>query len=129
MSAEYLFPNRRTFLAASAGAAVGLTAAARAADEKRPTVGDGAVTFAPVPGWGKLPDGMKYGHGCAVVVDAKDRVIVTSRSASPCVAVFDKEGKLLETWTKEFTDRVGLKGPQEFAATAHGLYWSQEPGG
>jgi hypothetical protein len=68
---------------------------------------------------------MKYGYGCALVVDSKDRVFVTSRSANPCVAIFDRDGKLLETWDKEFAQGVGFK-PEQVAATAHGLYWSKE---
>jgi DNA-binding beta-propeller fold protein YncE len=68
---------------------------------------------------------MRYGLGCAVVVDGRDRVIVTSRSASPCVAIFDKDGRLLETWTKDFADKIGLT-PAQVRDTAHGLYWSKE---
>jgi hypothetical protein len=43
------------------------------------------------------------------------------------VAIFDKEGKLLETWSKEFAEGVGFT-PQQVSATAHGLYWSKEGG-
>src|SRR5581483_7772453 len=79
-------------------------------------------------GWGKLPAGMKYGFGCALVVDAKDRVFVTSRSTSPCVAIFDTDGKLLETWSNDFSEKIGFSTAQ-YADTAHGLYWSKEPDG
>jgi hypothetical protein len=48
---------------------------------------------------------MNYGFGCGVVVDSKDRVYVTSRSTSPCVAVFDRHGKLLETWSNDFAGK------------------------
>src|SRR5207248_7550740 len=72
--------------------------------------------------------GMKYGFGCAIVVDGQDRVYVTSRSTSPCVAVFDRDGKLLETWSNEFTEKVGFNTDQ-YKDTAHGLYWSKEPDG
>ncbi|PHX64367.1 MAG: hypothetical protein CK551_01390 [Planctomycetaceae bacterium] len=80
------------------------------------------------PTWGKLPSGMKFGLGCAVVVDGKDRIIVTSRSTNPCVAIFDIKGTLLETWDKDISSRIGYDQAQ-FNATAHGLYWSKEPEG
>ncbi len=129
MKSDYLFPHkltRRDFFAAASVTAAGLTLSApsrgRAADV---TVGAGNSTYALDENWGKLPEGMKYGLGCAVVVDSKDRIIVTSRSASPCVAIFDRDGKLLETWSKEFSEKVGFT-PKQVADTAHGLYWSKE---
>lgn len=134
MTSEYLFPvrqTRRDFLAtAMAGATLAVTGrSARSAEADKPVkIGSGAATFALDETWGQLPDGMKYGLGCAVVVDSKDRVFVTSRSASPCVAIFDKDGKLLETWTKDFSEKVGFT-PQQVQATAHGLYHSKESDG
>jgi hypothetical protein len=134
-SGDHLFPahlTRRDFLQSSAaltaGAALtsGVTFAEEAKAEKKPvTFGSGKVSFTLDDSFGKLPAGMKYGLGCAVVVDSKDRIFVTSRSASPCVAIFDKDGKLLETWSKEFAEGVGFK-PEQVVATAHGLFWSKE---
>lgn len=131
-TSDYLFPHRltrRDFLQlAAAGVSAGLAVpAVHAAEEKKAStrIGSGKYTFALDADWGTLPAGMKYGFGCAIVVDSQDRVFVTSRSASPCVAIFGKDGKLLETWSKEFSDGVGFT-PQQVAATAHGLYWSQE---
>lgn len=132
MASEYLFPSRRQFLAATALTTAGLsTLSARAAEPaKAATVlGNDKLKFTLDDSWGKLPGGMKYGLGCAVVVDSKDRVFVTSRSASPCVAIFDKSGQLLETWSKEFATGIGFADPSQVASTAHGLYWSKEPGG
>jgi hypothetical protein len=131
---EYLFPHRltrRDFLrwTGAAGLAAGLAdgGPAPAAAARAPvTIGSGKYTFTLDEGWGKLPQGMYYGFGCAVVVDSKDRVYVTSRSNNPCVAIFDKDGKLLETWGKEFATRVGFQSPEQVAETAHGLYWSKE---
>ncbi len=130
---DILFPNRlsrRDFLsrAGAAGAAACATLGVAAAAETQAPVkiGAGKYTYTLDPNWGKLPDGMKYGLGCALVVDSRDRVYVTSRSASPCVAIFDKEGTLLETWSKDFASQVGFQNPDQVVATAHGLYWSKE---
>lgn len=135
-----LFPHKQTRrdFAAAAGSALAATAfagaaqggRARAADgAKKPiTIGSGKWTYTLDEAWGRLPSGMSYGLGCAIVVDSQDRVYVTSRSESPCVAVFDKDGKLLETWSKDFADKVRFSTAQ-VKATAHGLYWSKEPDG
>jgi hypothetical protein len=134
LSNDYLFPHRltrRDFLRAAAGTAVGLAAAGTLSAREKVggvQVGNGRWTYTLADEWGALPAGMKYGFGCAVVVDSKDRVFVTSRSTSPCMAIFDRDGKLLETWSNEFTEKVGFDTKQ-YAATAHGLYWSKEPGG
>lgn len=132
MSDKYLFPrrlSRRDFLqtTAAVGAAVSMPALSRAADATPEPVkiGTGHWTYTLDPTWGQLPEGMKYGLGCAVVVDGQDRVYVTSRSTSPCVAVFDRDGKLLETWSNDFAEKVGITA-KDVAATAHGLYWSKE---
>jgi DNA-binding beta-propeller fold protein YncE len=134
LSDDYLFPHRQTrrdFLRAAAGTAAGLAAAGSLPAREKAggvRVGSGRWTYTLADGWGALPAGMSYGFGCALVADAKDRIFVTSRSTSPCVAVFDRDGKLLETWSNEFTEKVGFSADQ-YKATAHGLYWSKEPGG
>ena len=131
-ASEYLFPRRltrRDFLQTAGTAAIGLAAAGRtlAAEEKKPIkLGTGKATFTLDEDWGKLPMGMKYGLGCALIVDSQDRVFVTSRSSNPCVAIFDKDGKLLETWSKDFAANVGFEKVDQVAATAHGLYWNKE---
>src|SRR6476620_4798374 len=97
---DYLFPHRltrRDFLKMTGTATLAATipALAGTVDKKADTVkiGEGKFIYESVPGWGALPEGMKYGFGCGVVVDSKDRVYVTSRSSNPCVAIFDKNGK------------------------------------
>jgi len=122
MSDQYLF-TRRTFLQTAAATTAALTVGqpARAAT----TFGEGKMTFTLDENWGKLPDGMNYGLGCAVVVDSKDRIYVTSRSANACVVIFDRDGKILETWTKDIKDKIGYDQNQ-YVATAHGLYWNKE---
>lgn len=122
MNSDYLF-TRRTFLqtaaATTAGLAIGNSAKAAV------KFGEGKMSFTLDEHWGQLPKGMNYGLGCAVVVDSKDRIYVTSRSANACVVVFDRDGKILETWTKEVKDKLGYDQNQ-YVATAHGLYWNKE---
>ena len=130
----YLFPHRltrRDFLKMGAASAAALVAPslARAEDAAPVKFGTGPWTYTLDRSWGKLPDGMKFGLGCGIVVDSKDRVIVTSRSGSPCVAIFGADGKLEETWSDDFAKNVGLDGVGEVAGTAHGIYLSKEPDG
>ena len=122
MSDQYLF-NRRTFLQTAAATTAGLTlgTSARAATK----FGEGKATYTLDETWGTLPAGMNYGLGCALVVDGKDRIYVTSRSPNACVVIFDAAGKILETWAKDIKDRIGYD-PNQYTATAHGLYWSKE---
>jgi hypothetical protein len=128
---DYLFPHRLTRrdfvkLAATATAGFALPNLIQADDSNTPVrIGSGEHTYEAVPGWGKLPAGMKYGHGCGIIVDSQDRVYVTSRSTNPCVAVFDRDGKLLETWGNDFADKVGYS-VDKVADTAHCVYWSKE---
>jgi peptidylamidoglycolate lyase len=133
MSEQFLFPSRRDFLAATSASAmaVGLQSAlGQDAAAKSPVlIGSGKFTYVLDPNWGKLPEGMNYGHGCAIVVDSQDRIIVTSRSQNQCVAIFNAAGKLLETWADTFPQKIGLQNMGQVAATAHGLYWSKEPAG
>lgn len=76
-------------------------------------------------GLGPITSRNDYGFGCGIVVDSKDRIYVTSRSTNPCVAIFNRNGKLLETWGNDFADKVGYSLDQ-VKDTAHCLYWSKE---
>lgn len=131
---RYLFPQRRTrreFLElAGAGLAGAALVGRQALAEAKPTVtiGSGKWTYTLDENWGQLPTGMSYGFGCALVVDSKDRIFVTSRSESPCVAIFSRTGELLETWSNDFAGKIGLNTAQ-VKASAHGLYWSKEADG
>jgi len=129
---DYLFPKRmtrRAFLASAGATAAGLALApsrSLAGDTTSPVrIGSGYHTYELDADWGRLPEGMKYGLGCGIVVDARDRVFVTSRSTTPVVSIFDTDGKLLETWSNDFAEKVGYSTPQ-VKDTAHGLYWSKE---
>src|SRR5438046_10022914 len=48
-----------------------------------------------VEGWGKLPDGWKWGQVAGVACDSQDRVHVYSRTEYPYM-VFDKSGEMVD---------------------------------
>jgi hypothetical protein len=130
MNSEFLFPRRltrRDFIKAGTLSAAAFAAGTASAEEPV-RFGSGRWTYTLDPAWGRLPEGMNYGHGCGIVVDGKDRIIVTSRSENPSVVIFSPDGRILETWSKDFADKVGLE-PAQVAATAHCVYWSREGGG
>src|SRR5262245_26208708 len=117
MSESRLF-HRRTFLQTAAAAVAGLATGIKPARATSGVgIGEGSPAYVVEEAWGQLPAGMAWGWGCGIVVDARDRVDVTSRSTNPCVAVFGPAGALLETWTKDLPRRLGY-GPDQFAATA-----------
>ena len=101
---RYLFPsrgNRREFFQQIGVAAAGAMAVAprlggaEPATTKQPiTLGTGHWTYTLDERWGRLPEGMSYGFGVPIVVDSQDRVYVTSRSESPCLAIFSRTGEL-----------------------------------
>ncbi len=126
MNSNYLFSHRRTrrdFLKTGAAA---LAASTFARAESAPVkIGEGKWTYTLDPAWGRLPEGMDFGLGCGVVVDGKGRIVVTSRSTSPCVAIFDKTGTLIETWSNNFAEKVGFT-TEQVKQTAHCIYWSKE---
>jgi len=136
---DYLFPRRltrRDFVISATSAAAGLALTSGgsmrggpADDPAKPAVrlGSGDHTYELDADWGRLPEGMQYGFGCGVIVDGHDRVFVTSRSANPCVAIFDRHGKLQETWSDNFAGKVGYSTAQ-VKDTAHCLYLSKENG-
>lgn len=124
---DFLF-SRRTFLQGSALAGLAISSNVHAQEARPVTLGSGKATYTLDAQWGQLPKGMNFGLGCAIVVDSKDRIYVTSRSTNACVVIFDQQGKVLETWVKDVKDKFGYDQVQ-YAATAHGLYWSKETDG
>ena len=111
--------RRRLLVAASAAAGIGpvASAAAEEAAAAPATFGEGHHTYTLVPGWGKLPDGLHFKMGCAIVADRKDQVYVHSQ-ADRMVVVFDRKGNLLRDFGTDFT---GVGGKIERGA-CHGLY-------
>jgi DNA-binding beta-propeller fold protein YncE len=68
------------------------------------TIAD-TLTYAPVDGWGRLPDGWRYVEATAVAVDSRDRVYVYNRGEHP-VIVFDRDGTFLRSWGEGQTVRA-----------------------
>ena len=108
-SERYQF-NRRNFLAGlGAGLAASaiapqllFSAEARRSSEEPIILGAGNHKYEWVRGWGKLPEGMKFGstHG-GVVVDSKNQVYFSTDSDA-AIVVFDQNGKYIRSIGKEW---------------------------
>ena len=77
---------------------LGITAKGKA---KAVVLGSGAHTYEVVEGWGKLPEGVKYGYTHGVQVDSHNRVIVHNQSKDS-VMIFDHKGKFIKSWGPDF---------------------------
>ena len=67
-----------------------------------------------LPGWAKLPNGMKYvgsTHG-NVGVDAKDRVYFNTDTEN-AVMIFEPDGTFVKAWGKDFRGAHGMKIAKE----------------
>lgn len=113
--------SRREFTkAAGAGLALASlgTVAVHAEDKSatRPAVlGKGAHTYEIVPGWGRLPEGKKFGNTHGVIEDAHGRIFIHNQSPTgDAVCIFDAAGKFIKSWGKEL------------APGAHGMTLHQE---
>lgn len=58
----------------------------------------GRPDYAPVPGWGQLPEGYEFGYTHGIAADREDRIYVLHTKA-PNVVVFDREGTFLNSWS------------------------------
>ena len=77
-------------------------------------LGDGNHKYEWIPGWAKLPPGMKYvgsTHG-NVGVDAKDRVYFNTDKDN-AVLIFEPDGTFVKGWGKEFGGAHGMKITKE----------------
>jgi len=101
---EHFQLDRRRFLfAASAGlAATAIAPRSFFAKDEPLILGAGNHRYEWVRGWGKLPDGMKYGstHG-GVVVDSKG-LIYFSTDGEGSILVLDPDGKFVRSIGKEW---------------------------
>src|ERR1051325_8582294 len=107
--------TRRTFLTATAGAAVGpiILRAQDKAGTRLPITGSGEHTYEMMHDWGELPGDIKYGNTHSVVEDSHGNIYVhhtvhaTSHSADS-VVVFDSKGKFVRSFGSMF--RNGAHG-------------------
>ncbi|RAJ97678.1 hypothetical protein LX87_02581 [Larkinella arboricola] len=106
--------NRRTFLnQAAAATAVGLTipninfGALPKADEV--VIGHGSHRYRVVPNWGVLDAGKNPVNDChEMVEDAKGRLILLTNETKNNIIIYDKSGKLVETWGNSYPGGHGL---------------------
>ncbi|MEX2411909.1 MAG: hypothetical protein WD607_11190 [Candidatus Paceibacterota bacterium] len=68
--------------------------------------------------WGVLPEDVKFGYTHGVVTDAQERIYIFNMSKN-AVVVFDKDGRYLKSWGKEYEKGAhGMllhkEGDQEF---------------
>lgn len=67
--------------------------------ETRDVVGQGKYTYEVDRRWGRREGGVPaFGVAQGLACDSKDRVYVFNRSPVACMMVFDRDGKLLNTW-------------------------------
>jgi len=100
------FTKGAATLAAAALAAPNL----RAADKSglKPLItGSGDYQYEFVRGWGRLPEGMKYGTTHGVAVDSQNRIFIHNMSDNATV-LFDTDGKFIKSWGPDF--RGGAHG-------------------
>ncbi|GAA4467813.1 peptidylglycine monooxygenase-like protein [Nibrella saemangeumensis] len=73
------------------------------------TVGHGAYRYRVVPGWGVLDAGKNPVNDChEMVQDAKGRIILLTNETKNNILIYDKSGKLLESWGNSYPGGHGL---------------------
>ncbi len=107
--------TRRTFLTATAAAAIGPTIlrAQNKSGSRPPITGSGDHTYEMIHDWGELPSHIKYGNTHSVVEDSQGHIYVHhtvyATSQSPdAVVVFDNKGKFVRSFGSMF--RNGAHG-------------------
>ena len=115
--------SRRGFLArlGTGLAAPLILGASNKSGSKKPVLGSGEHTYEVTHDWGELPVDIQYGNTHGVCEDSQGHIYIhhtvyaTSEKADSMV-VFDRHGKFVKSWGKEF--RGG----------AHGLFIRKEAG-
>lgn len=74
-----------------------------------PTIGHNGFKYRAVPGWGVLDAGKNPVNDChEMVQDAKGRIILLTNETKNNILIYDKSGKLLETWGHSYPGGHGL---------------------
>ena len=68
------------------------------------TLGNGPLTFEPIPGWEQLSGDVTLTEAIGVAVDSRNRVYVFNRG-TPEVIVLGESGELLDTWGQGHFER------------------------
>lgn len=72
-------------------------------------IGHNGFRYRVVPGWGVLDAGKNPVNDChEMVQDAKGRIILLTNEVKNNVLIYDKSGKLLDTWGHEYPGGHGL---------------------
>lgn len=107
--------KRRTFLkstaVAGAAAALGgpliLNATAKG-ETKNPVIGTGEFKYECIHGWGHVPSHLSWQTTHGVTIDEEGLVYIKHqgtgqpKDAIDCILVFDKDGKFVRSWGKEY---------------------------
>ena len=105
--------SRRSFLhlATTAGimAPAILSAKSKSYGAEPTILGHNNFTYRVVPGWGVLDAGQNPVNDChEMVQDGKGRIILLTNETKNNVLIYDKSGKLLETWGHDYPGGHGL---------------------
>ncbi|PYR54162.1 MAG: hypothetical protein DMF91_27290 [Acidobacteria bacterium] len=109
--------TRREFLAAATAAPILspiILGAQDKAGTRRPVLGAGAYTYEAIHDWGELPARIKWGNTHGVVEDAEGNIYVhhtvhASSDSADSMVVFDRKGKFVRSWGKEFRGVAHLR--------------------
>ncbi len=109
-SSSNAFRSRRRFIASSGTAFAGFylsTSKTRAAAPQ--VIGHGDFKYEVVPGWGQLdPERTPVANCHEMSEDSAGRLILFQTDVRNNVVIYDKSGKLLETWGTEYPGAHGL---------------------
>lgn len=113
--------TRRTFAkqAALATAALSLPNLTFGRSQDATIVGHNGFTYRVVPNWGILDAGKNPVNDChEMVQDAKGRIFLLTNETKNNVLIYDKSGKLLDTWGNSYPGGHGLtlanEGSEQF---------------
>ncbi|RYY56288.1 MAG: 6-bladed beta-propeller [Chitinophagaceae bacterium] len=102
--------NRKKFLRSTAAMGTGMLLFKDLyAGHKDPVYGHNGMRYRMNAGWGKLDNGKYPVKDChEMVMDKKNRIILLGNETSNNVLVYDKSGKLLDSWGHNFPGGHGL---------------------
>ncbi|AUD05279.1 6-bladed beta-propeller [Spirosoma pollinicola] len=105
-----LFIKQTALAGATSMAVPTLLSAKSGKQDPEPTIiGHNGFKYRTVPGWGVLDAGKNPVNDChEMVQDAKGRIILLTNETKNNILIYDKSGKLLETWGHHYPGGHGL---------------------